>query len=215
MYDILSVKTASTQAAQTKYFTPQKQDDMTNYKLSVYQKIEEISADYSSHEDFVWITISEECFHSMKQNPTYEAWVLDKIRKSYNSCTEDGYHSYAFLKFGAQESDFKEISHSFPTRKTQEKLCKKEREEKKSIEKRRKKLQEKKLLEEKWRKQEIQRTYVWLKSLDHRMQTQEENQALRFGTDFYYKDHSASLYAAAKRRVSAYESTFLYRDHSF
>lgn len=208
MYNI-----SSTGKSTNKYEMPIKQDNSSflSYKLSIYNKIEEWSA-HADRGDFIWISISDECFAAMQQNPSYENWVLDKIRNFYSSCKGDHYDTTAVLKFGPQESDYQETVYSRPDHKTREYLRQQEQNAKEELRKKRKKQYEKKLLEQKWLKQEIEKTYVRLKILDHQAQVQKENEALRFHTEFYPADHSASLYAAAKRRASAYEATFLYQD---
>ena len=138
--------------------------------------------------------------------------MLDKIHRFYASCSGDHSDTFAVLQFGPQEADYKETVHTRPDRRTREHLRQQEEDAKRELRKKRKKQYEKKLLEQKWIKQEIERTYVQLKILDHRIQVQNENKALRFDKEFYPADHSASLYAAAKRRASAYEATFLYND---
>lgn len=210
MHDISSIQTTT---VKQKYSKPQdKNISMSEYKLSIYNKIEQLAAN-ADRGDMVWVTISEECFAAMKQNPSYEAWVLDKIRNAYNSCASDGCDSWIFLTFGSTEADYQEHIHTMPDRQTRERIREREQEEKENLRKKRKKQLEKKILEEKWRKQEVERAYVRLKILDHQIQVQEENKALRLNKKFYPEDHSASLYAAAKRRASAYESTFLYRNN--
>ncbi len=211
MYEFSPVK----QTSDVNYHTSQETGtSLSEYKISIYKQIKDFSKQ-SKKGNVVWLTISDECFTAMKQDPSYESWVLNKIQQAYNSSAPDGYDSWIFLKFGANKSDYKETVHSTPDRRTQKKLQEKEREERERIRKKRKKELEKKILEQKWHKQLIEKTYVQLKAIDHRIQVQEENKALLLGTEYNYKDHSASLYAAARRRASAYESTFLYRDKSF
>ena len=188
---------------------------LKEYKLSIYEKIKEFSKDNKGKGDMVWVTIPDECFLAMRQDPAYESWVLGKIRAAYAACNDDGYDSWIFLKFGASEADFKQQTHTVPDSKTQKKMRDREQEIKKEIERQRKKRLEKKLLEEKWKKQKAERTYVQLKILDHRHQVEDENKAIRFDKDYTPKDHRASLYATAKRRAYAYESTFRYTDNSF
>lgn len=187
---------------------------MTEYKIDFYNKVKEICKKSGNKDVTVWLTVSEECFIAMKNDPSYESWVLEQINKAYQNGSCYGYESWLFLKFGAAKSEFKKTVHTFPNRRTLQKMQEKERAAREEIRRKRKKQLEKKLLEEKWRKLEVERTYVQLKSLDHRLQLEQENKALRFGTEFNWKDRSASLYAAAKRKASAYESTFLYRDHA-
>jgi len=187
---------------------------ITDYKASIYKKIDNMVKKSTDHEDMVWVNLSDECFENMRQNPEYEAWVLDKIQKACNSCkSNNGYAKWTVLNFGASETDFKEVSHSFPDKKTREKEREEEREAREALRKKRKKLLEKKLLEAKLRKQKIERNYTQLKIIDHQKQIQEENKALLFGQNYYPRDHSASLYATAKRRASAYEATFIFYDN--
>lgn len=211
MYEM---KTTGMSASQNSYGS-EEYSSLKEYKNSIYEKIGEYAKNSKGKGDVVWVTISDECFVAMRQNPAYESWVLNKIRYAYASCKEDGYDSWTFLKFGASEADYKEEVHTRPDSKTQRKMREREQEEKKAIELKRKKQLEKKLLEEKWRKQKAERTFVQLKILDHREQVEEENKAIRFGKDFSPKDHRATLYAKAKRRAMAYESTFRYKDSPF
>lgn len=209
MYEM---KTAGMSTSPNSYAS-EEYSSMKEYKNSIYEKIGEYAKNSKGKGDMVWVTISDECFVAMRQNPAYESWVLNKIRYAYASCKDDGYDSWTFLKFGASEAEFKEENHVLPDSKTQKKLREKEQEEKRAIEQKRKKQLEKKLLEEKWRKQKAERTFVQLKILDHQEQIEEENKAIRFNKDFSPKDHRASLYAKAKRKVLAYESTFRYQDN--
>lgn len=210
MYDINALNSAQTNnkcSGQT-----YKSSSLTEYKLSIYKQINDMISKSTNNEDMIWVDISDEGFENMKQNPAYEAWVLDKVRQACNSCKHYGYASWFSLKFGANESDYKEMGHSFPNRKMREMQRKRELEEKKEIQKKRKKQLEKKLLEKLWRKQKTEQIYTQLKILDHRIQVQKENKAIFEGKEFYPQDHSASLYATAKRRAAAYETFFIFRD---
>jgi len=184
----------------------------SEYQLSINRQINDIITQNTDREDMIWVSLSDECLARMQQDPAYESWVLDKVRQACGSCKGDRYESWIVLKFGASESDFQETGRTIPDRRTRERLRQQEIEAKKALKEKRKKQLEKKLLEEKWRKQKVERDYVMLKILDHRMQVEEENKAMRCGLDYHPQDHTASLYAAAKRRARAYESTFLYCD---
>lgn len=197
------------------YTASEEHSSLKEYKLSIYKQIEAFSKENQERGDMVWVTISDECFLAMRQDPAYESWVLGKIRSAYASCNDDDYDSWTFLRFGAGEADFKKETHTLPSQKLQKKIREREEREKKAVEEQRKKRLEKKLLEEKWRKQRAERAYVQLKILDHRHQVEEEGKAIRFGEDYRPEDHRATLFATAQRRACAYEATFRYADSSF
>lgn len=182
------------------------------YKLSIYKKIDGMLAKSVGQGDMVWVSISDECFQNMQKDPAYESWVLDKVRQACASCENNGYEYCSVLKFGATEADYQETSQCFADKATRKMLREKEAEAKRELQKKRKKQQEKKALEEKWYKQRVERNFVQLKIQDHRKQVQEENKAVLFGRDYDWKDHRATMYAAAQRRAAAYESTFVYHD---
>lgn len=182
----------------------------SEYQLSIYNRINEMISKYTDRDDMVWVTLSDECFARMQKDPAYESWVMDKILQACKSCSGGGYDSWIVLKFGAAESDFHQTSHTFPDRRTRERIRAQELEAKKQLQKKRKKQLEKKILEERWKRQKIEKNYVQLKILDHRMQVEEENKAILNGQSYYPQDRTATLYSAAKRRISAYEATFLY-----
>lgn len=207
MYDITVMDTAASDKSQS---SRRRSTAASEYQLSIYRQINEIVAQNTDREDMIWVSLSDECLARMQQDPAYESWVLDKVRHACEACKGDRYETWAVLKFGASESDYQEVGRTVPDRRTRERLRQQELDAKKALKEKRKKQLEKKLLEEKWRKQKVERDYVMLKILDHRQQVEEENKAMRCGLQYYPQDHDASLYAAAKRRAHAYESTFLY-----
>ncbi len=210
----IEMNALSADAAGSRYKTSKGDNkSLTHYKLSVYKKIDDMIAKYAGQGDMVWVSISDECFQNMQKNPAYESWVMDKIRQACAACEMKGYEYCGVLKFGATEADFQETSQCFEDARTRKMRREQEQEAKEALRRKRKKQLEKKLLEEKWYKQRVERNYVQLKILDHRKQVQEENKAALFGQEFELQDHRATLYATAKRRAAAYESTFLYRDH--
>jgi len=114
------------------------------------------------------------------------------------------------MSFGATKNEFRHESISTPTASQKKKMREQYLRDKEERQKELKKLQEKKRLEAKWQKEVYNREYVKLQQLDHTLEIQKENEALRFQEDFNYQDHSSALQSAAKRKAAAYTSTFLY-----
>ena len=91
--------------------TPNKKVDtdsmsMTEYKIYIYNVISALTFDNSDSRDFIAVNISDEGFEAMKNDPEYEAHVLQSIRANFSFT--DHYHSsnYSILPFGATEEEF-------------------------------------------------------------------------------------------------------------
>ena len=86
---------------------------MAEYKASVFDKISQLPVHSSHMMDSVSIHISEAGFEAMKNDPEYEEWVLDQLRKSF---TADGSQSALFggdrrvYYFGATEEEYRSES---------------------------------------------------------------------------------------------------------
>ena len=78
---------------------------MDEYKEYIYDKISKIPI-HSSQSGWQWsIQITDQGFEAMKQNPEYEAEVLEAIRANFSF--NDRFHSqnYSVLRFGASKEE--------------------------------------------------------------------------------------------------------------
>lgn len=183
---------------------------MEAYKLSIYEKISRMPFNPCRNRGDIFMDISEEAFAAMKNDPSYEKWVLDTIQKEFSAAVPFGSNTVTVLSFGAKKEDFKGESWSMPSKRELERMRKERWERKEAIKKKRKKLLEKQRLEEKWKKEAALAAFYQLKRLDHIQQTQEENKALRLHQDYTRQNRDASLLAAARRKAGNYEASFLY-----
>lgn len=183
---------------------------MEQYKAYIYDKISKISLNPTRNNWDIFVFISEEGFEAMKNNPEYEKWVLNTIRKDFTVMDPFQSKTTQILRFGAAKEEYRGECYTMPSKRDIERARKECWERKEAIKKKLKKLQDRKRLLEKWYKQDIETKYSQLKRLDHADQIQEANRALRFGSDFGMEDRSASIYAAAKRKAKLYEASFLY-----
>ena len=79
---------------------------MEEYKRYIHDKISQIPFD-PSQSGWIWnIQITEEGFEAMKNDPEYEAYVLDAVRKNFSFF--DVWHSknWSVLHFGATKEEF-------------------------------------------------------------------------------------------------------------
>lgn len=183
---------------------------MKQYKAYIYDKISGIPLNPTRNNWDIFVFISEEGFEAMKNNPEYEKWVLDKIRKDFAQMDPFQSNTTQIMRFGAKKEEYQGECYTMPSRRDLERARKECWERKEALKKKLKKLQDRKWLLEKWYKQDVERKYMQFKRLDHADQIQEENRALRFGDEYGMEDRSASIYAAARRRAKSYEASFLY-----
>ncbi len=84
---------------------------MNEYKAYITEQISEIPFDETRPNDEEFIQISDAGWEAMKEDPSYETWVLDKIRSTRS--TSDGYYSlggsgsYTMESFGASREDYR------------------------------------------------------------------------------------------------------------
>lgn len=186
--------------------------DAAQYKQFIYEKIANMPVNPYRAEEDLFISISEECFAAMQQDPAYEQWVLSQIQGTLSKAMPYGTEVFECISFGATPNDFRQESVTTPNaqqkRAMRERFLRERAERKEELQK----LQEKKRLEEKWKKEAYQREYIKLQHLDHSFQIQKENEAIRLGHDYQFLDHTNAMQSAARRRAAAYTSTFVYTD---
>lgn len=85
--------------------------DMTleEYKQSIWQKISALPMSASSQMESISIHITDEGFEAMKDDPKYEAWVLDTLAKNFsfqNPWTAMCGGGYSVHHFGATKEEY-------------------------------------------------------------------------------------------------------------
>lgn len=174
------------------------------YKEFIYDRIAEIPLHPTKKGWNIFLRLSEEGLRAMKEDPSYERWVLDTIRRDFMTSDPFLRDTFEVLSFGATKQEFRTECYSRPGRQEIERMRKECMERKEMLRKKRKKYLAKKRLEEKWRKEKMLAAYFQLKRMDHIKQVEEENRAIFLGEKPQgIHDRSASLYAAARRKVNA------------
>ena len=135
---------------------------MEEYKQYIYDKIIRMPVNYSQIQDTVSITISEEGFKAMKEDPEYEKWVLDTIRRdlsAYYPWGTMGESTYRSHYFGATKKEYRGYCYAKDNRA--KRLAEQRQAQIAEQEKRRKRHREYLLLLEKlWLKQEREQDYL-------------------------------------------------------
>ncbi|MDE7269372.1 MAG: hypothetical protein K2N81_02735 [Acetatifactor sp.] len=157
--------------------SPQKMT-MEEYKQYIAQKIRQIPVHPSRRNDYISVTISEEGYAAMKNDPEYEAWVLNDLRSvwsrpGFNFGSED--KVYTNIYYGATKEARRSDTWMIPGRTASDRASENREEDRRRLEKRikRQKLQ-KKLREIAFQRQLRQRARV-KKLIRHRQKIEEEN----------------------------------------
>ncbi len=98
---------------------------MTEYKLYLYGKISALPVHPWNLQDYVAVFISDDGLEAMKNDPEYEAWVLDCLRKNFQACDPWGARcggKFVIFHFGATKEECRVESWRPPCR------CEEERE---------------------------------------------------------------------------------------
>ena len=98
---------------------------MTEYKLYLYEKISALPVHPWNLQDYVAVFISDDGLEAMKNDPEYEAWVLDCLRKNFQACDPWGARcggKFVIFHFGATKEECRVESWRPPCR------CEEERE---------------------------------------------------------------------------------------
>ena len=135
---------------------------MDEYKRYIYEQILRMPVNRSQMQDAVSVSISEEGFAAMKEDPEYEKWVLDTLRRdlaAYYPWGTMGESTYRSHHFGATKDDYR--GYCFAKDNRSRRLAEQQREKAAEAEKRRKKHKEYLMLCEKlWLKREREQDYL-------------------------------------------------------
>lgn len=77
---------------------------MGEYKKYVYNKITNIQNEHFNGKDLAAVSISEDGFKAMKNNPDYENWVFSQLENAFGNPADD-LASYTVLRIGADRKD--------------------------------------------------------------------------------------------------------------
>ncbi len=153
---------------------------MEEYKQYIAQKIRQIPVHPSRRHEYMSVTISEEGYAAMKNDPEYEAWVLNDLRSAWTQpcfCFGSGDRVYTSRYYGATKEECHSDTWTVPDRSAQARERARERREenRRRLEKRikRQKLQ-KHLRELAFQRQQRQRALV-NKLIRHRQEIEKEN----------------------------------------
>ncbi len=83
--------------------------DLEAYKKTVWEKISQLPMSSSSQMQSISVQITDEGFEAMKNDPEYEAWVLDTLGKNFifeNPWTPVCGGGYAVHHFGASKEEY-------------------------------------------------------------------------------------------------------------
>lgn len=100
-----------TEQAQPPKAVPAKgEESLESYKQQVMEKISQLPMSASSRMENISVQISDEGFEAMKNDPEYEAWVLDTLKKNFvfqNPWTPVCGGGYVIHRFGATKEDYR------------------------------------------------------------------------------------------------------------
>ena len=85
---------------------------LDEYKSYIEGELQNIPRNFTRHRDDVTIVISDAGFRAMQNDPDYETWVLEYVRKElsvpdYLCCYPGTYGHHSVLTFGASKEDFR------------------------------------------------------------------------------------------------------------
>lgn len=98
---------------------------MTEYKMYLYEKISALPVHPWNRQDYVAVHISDKGLEAMKNDPEYEAWVLDCLRRNFQAYDPWGARcggKFVIFRFGATKEECRVESWRPPCR------CEEERE---------------------------------------------------------------------------------------
>lgn len=151
---------------------------MEEYKQYIARKIRQIPIHPSRRNEYISVTISEEGYEAMKNDPEYEAWVLNDLRSAWSRpgyCFGSGDRVYTHLHYGATQEECHADTWTVPGRSARDRARERREENRRRLEKRirRQKLQ-KHLREIAFQRQQRQRALV-KKLIQHRLEMEKEN----------------------------------------
>lgn len=151
---------------------------MEQYKQYIAQQIRQFPVHPSRRNENIYVVISEEGYAEMKNDPEYEAWVLNNLRSFYSQpggCFGTSDRVYTDIYIGAAKEDCYAQTWRIPARNPGERARERRREARLRLEKRlKKKRLQKQLREIAFQRQERQRKLV-KKLVEHRREIEKEN----------------------------------------
>lgn len=151
---------------------------MEEYKQYIAQKLRQLPVYPGRTQAHVFVTISEEAYAAMKNDPEYEAWVLDDLRSVWSGpgfCYGSGDEVYISVYYGATKEECHSDTWTIPGRSASDRARERQEENRRRLEKKIKKLKlQKQLREIAFQRQERQRALV-KKLIQRRQETEKEN----------------------------------------
>lgn len=151
---------------------------MEEYKQYISQQIRKFPIHPSRWQENISVVIFEEGYVAMKNDPEYEAWVLNNLQAFYGqpgSCFGNSDRVYTNVYIGASKEECYAETWSVPGRSPGERAEERRREDRIRLAKRlKKKHQQKELRELAFQRQERQRMLV-KKLIEHRREIEKEN----------------------------------------
>ncbi len=178
---------------------------MEEYKQYIAKKIREIPVHPSRRQEYISVTISEEGYAAMKNDPEYEAWVLNDLRETLSQpgfFFGSGDKVYRNLYYGATKEECRSNTWTIPKRDFRERARERREENRRRLEKRiRKQKLQKQLREIAFQRQQRQRALV-KKLIEHRQEIEKENRQRWKKTEVKEKaDGSRVLETTTKKKT--------------
>lgn len=151
---------------------------MEEYRQYIAQKIRQIPVHPSRRNEYISVTISEEGYVAMKNDPEYEAWVLNDLKSAWSQpgfYFGSGDKVYTSIYYGATEEECHSDTWTVPSRSASDQARERREENRRRLEKRIKKQKlQKQLREIAFQRQQRQRALV-KKLIRHRQEIEKEN----------------------------------------
>lgn len=151
---------------------------MEEYKQYIAQKIRQIPVHPSRRNEYISVTISEEGYAAMKNDPEYEAWVLNDLRSAWvrpGFYFGSGDKVYTNIYYGATKEECHSDTWTVPSGNASDRARERREENRRRLEKRIKKQKlQKQLREIAFQRQRRQRALV-KKLIEHRQEIEKEN----------------------------------------
>lgn len=151
---------------------------MEEYKQYIAQKIRQIPVHPSRRNEYISVNISEEGYAAMKNDPEYEAWVLNDLRSAWSRpgfYFGSGDKVYTNIYYGATKEECHSDTWTVPSRSANDRARERREENRRRLEKRIKKQKlQKQLREIAFQRQQRQRALV-KKLIQHRQEIEKEN----------------------------------------
>lgn len=151
---------------------------MEQYKQYISQKIKQLPMHPSRRNDCISVTISEEGYRAMKDDPEYEAWVLDNLRAIWSQPSfsfSGSTRTYIDIYIGGTKEDCRSSSWSVPTRSANDRARERQEEYRRRLAKKIKKQKLEKQLREIFLQRQARQRALVKKLIEHRQEIEKEN----------------------------------------